>query len=171
MSSTDRILQQIDSAVNDWTVSADAMRCTPTPAPASAPSAEPPAAGQPGLLFTHAVLARRLADHHGLDLETASRAVIAVAQGEPTPHTDLVRAEARAEVARLARIFAQLREAFRPLVEAWIRSFREIGEYLHAVRTAAADAARSMHHSTPTPRRSRRPAWQSPYGPQQRRRK
>ncbi|MFJ2731424.1 hypothetical protein [Streptomyces sp. NPDC087317] len=180
MPSTDEVLEQIDSAVDDWTVSADAMRCTPAPAPTpagppsnSAAPELPPVPVVPVVQFTgplaaralaaRALVALRLVDRHGLTPGTATSAVRAATNGEPTPHHDLVIAEAEAAAAEATQHLAHDLAA---LISAFQTAATAMKQFSKACR--AADGYVAAYRK---PHRSRdRPAWQSPYGPPARRR-
>ena len=166
MTSTEDVLAQIDAAVEDWTVSADAMRCTPAPGAAPAAPAVP-VARLPALAMARATLVLRLIEHHGLSAEVGRAAVLAAERGQHTEYTSHVHAEARAVVAQqthaAAEAVAAFLQAMRPALEAMAEA---------AQRAAAAFAATSPKVCpAPAPgRRADRPAWQSPYGPAPRRR-
>lgn len=139
---TDDVLDQIDLALHDNTVSGDAMRSRPVPE-------------RPG----RSILVKRLVERHGLEAEQARRAVVAVELGRDDEHVALVQAEARAAMNETMQAF---RAALRPMAEAANTAAKQIAEALKALRTATA--------SPPAPgRRTDRPAWQSPYGPARRR--
>ncbi|MFJ2717442.1 hypothetical protein [Streptomyces sp. NPDC087437] len=173
MRSTDEVLEQIDSAVDDWTVSADAMRCTPAPAPAPADAVIhrvpdlPPVPLVPVVRFTgpaaaRALVALRLVDRHGLTPGTATSAVRAAANGEPNPHLDLVSAEAEAAAAEATQYGSHDLAALISAIQAATTAMKQFSE---ACRTVGPHPA----YCKP-PRRRDRPAWQSPYGPAHRRR-
>ncbi|MEU6283988.1 hypothetical protein [Streptomyces sp. NPDC047028] len=148
MRSTD-VLDQIDAALHDHTVSRDAMRCTP-----GADEPEGRAAVAQGI--ARSILVQRLTDYHGLALAEARAAVLAVENGRTSEHAALVRAEARAvaeEATQRIRIAIQHRS----------RSLGPTLRYLcrNPERPPAGDAPAARHE---------RPAWQSPYGPVLRRR-
>jgi len=140
---TDDVLDQIDTALHDNTVSGDAMR--------SRPAAEPVGRG---------ILVRRLVERHGLDHDDARTAVIAHEQGRTTEHTSLVQAEARAVIDETMH---RLRAAFRPMAETMNATLKQIAESLKTLRAC------NVHPHTPA-RHYGRPAWQSPYGPARRKR-
>lgn len=130
MTSSDSILDQIDSALGDRTVSGDAMR--------SLPAAHPEASGREWPEFTAGGLV----------------------MGEATIGVDA--SEAFIRLAALREALAAWGEAVRPRLEKIARTFDQIGETARA--TAVDDCS-----NKPAPRRDR-PAWQTPYGPAQRRR-
>ena len=138
---TDDVLDQIDTALHDNTVSGDAMR--------SRPAAEPVGRG---------ILVRRLVDNHGLNDAEARAAGSAHELGRTPEHTDLVRAEARAVITETMQ---RLRAAFRPMAETMNATLKQIAESLKTLRTC------DVHPQAPA-RRYDRPAWQSPYGPARR---
>lgn len=120
-----------------------------------------------GELTADAVLTRRLVERHGLDETTAWNAVRQTRARQPNEHTDLVRAEAAAVLAEIAKPFIELAdrlaEAMRPALQQIARSISRMGEQ---ARTAQAqpqvDFVLHTEHA--------RPAWESPYGPLMRRR-
>ena len=103
------------------------------------------------------LLVHRLITRHGLTTEEAVTAVAQRHRGVEGPHTHLVTAEAQTVVKDTAAAFRAVAEALRPAAEAAAAAIRA---FLEAVRTAP---------HLPGRRRDR-PAWQSPYGPAQRRR-
>ncbi len=163
MSSSDEILEQIDAAVHDWTVSGDAMRCRPTPAPDPVPAV--PVVADTGRAAARAVLVSRLVDR-GLEPAEAAAAVRAAETGQPTEHLELLSAEARAAAAeagqRVGQILAAFARALQPVVQAAAAVMRQLDEALRAAGHAS---------STGKPGRRDRPAWQSPYGPPSRRKR
>lgn len=76
--------------------------------------------------------------------------------------TDEQREQLLRNVAELHTALARYVEALRPQLEAIGRAFADLGQQLHAAGLIDADG-------NPTARPDR-PAWQSPYGPPQRRR-
>lgn len=166
MPTADEVLAQIDAAVDDWTVSGDAMRCTPDPTPEPAVPAVP-VVSLPDLAVARARLVSRLVEYHDLTAAAARRAVVAAEAGRHTEHTGLVHAEARAVMARHAHeagdAIAAFLQAMRPALQAMAEAARRAGDAF-----ATADCAKAC----PVPTRSTdRPAWQSPYGPPSRRRR
>ncbi|AYD81662.1 hypothetical protein SEA_KROMP_61 [Streptomyces phage Kromp] len=161
MPSSEEILEQIDAAVTDWTVSGDAMRCRPTPEPDPIPAV--PVVSYTGREAARALLVRRLIDNHGLTRFTARRAVAAAEQGRTTRHTDLVSAEARAATAEAAehigRAIAAFARALQPVAQAAAATLRQLDDALRA-------AGHRCLGGKPG-----RPAWQSPYGPPPRRKR
>ncbi|MET8818495.1 hypothetical protein [Streptomyces rochei] len=166
MSSSDEILEQIDAAVHDWTVSGDAMRCRPAPEPDPVPAVPVvPVVPDSGRAAARAVLVSRLVDR-GLEPAEAAAAVRAAETGQPTEHLELLSAEARAAAAEAGQRVGQLLVAFvralQPVVQAAAAVLRQLDE---ALRTAGHTAS-----SGKLDRRDR-PAWQSPYGPPPRRKR
>ncbi|MEU9245835.1 hypothetical protein [Streptomyces sp. NPDC048385] len=164
MTAAREVLASIDAALEDWTVSADAMRCTPDPAP-SVPAV--PVVRTPPLAIARTILVRRLTEYHALTLQTARQAVADAEAGLHTEHTGLVHAEARAVVANTTHAAASAVAAFlramRPALEAMAQAAQRAAVAL-ASATSSAPGCPAPH------RRLGRPAWQSPYGPAQRRR-
>lgn len=76
--------------------------------------------------------------------------------------TDEQREQLLRNVAELHTALARFVEALRPQIEAAARAFADLGQQLRAAGLIDADG-------NPTARPDR-PAWQSPYGPPQRRR-
>ncbi|MEU9218841.1 hypothetical protein AB0D47_20095 [Streptomyces sp. NPDC048376] len=146
------ILAQIDDTLDDWTVSGDAMRSRP-----GLPS--PPVARMHVPMDARQFLIRRLIDEHGLTRMTARHAVMAAEEGRDSEHAELVRAEA----ARVVReMTGRIRIAIQPMAEAAVAALRQLRQALDQLKQAAPPQ--------PLGRRHDRPAWQSPYGPPQRRR-
>lgn len=131
MTSSDHILDQIDSALRDLTVSGDAMRSQPGASRAEAGEAEWQGFATGGLVIDEVTI-----------VVDASEAFIRLGQ--------------------LRETLAAWGEAVRPRLQEIARTFDQIGE------TARETAADDCSHK-PAPRRDR-PAWQTPYGPAQRRR-
>ncbi|AMW11633.1 hypothetical protein A4E84_20325 [Streptomyces qaidamensis] len=123
---------------------------------------EPTSAELHARLAAREILTRRLVERHGLTRLTARRAVLAVEQGQDTPHAALVRAEAREVMRPVHEAFERLREQLRPTFEAYGRMLRAFTENLSR-------SALSEHQERRPVRRPDRPAWQSPYGPPRRR--
>ncbi|WP_435609990.1 hypothetical protein [Streptomyces sp. C10-9-1] len=96
-------------------------------------------------------IARRLVDRHGLSHLAAHTAVARAAAGVPGRHHDLVLAEQDALIEESLAQLKAFTEAIAP-----------------AVQQLTATVVRLMDALEPltAPRRTR-PAWQSPYGPQQ----
>ncbi|MCW7941640.1 hypothetical protein AAW14_06235 [Streptomyces hygroscopicus] len=140
---TDAILDQIDTALHDYSISGDAMR--------SAPDQETVAGPRGG----RDILVRRLVERHGLEPEDARHAVIAAEQDHTSEHAALVQAEARAV---MDETMQRIRDAFRPMAESMAETFKQLAQAFERMRASAAPV--------PAPgRRTDRPAWQSPYGP------
>ncbi|MFF9269118.1 hypothetical protein [Streptomyces rochei] len=163
MSSSDEILEQIDAAVHDWTVSGDAMRCRPAPEPDPVPAV--PVVPDTGRAAARAVLVSRLVDR-GLEPAVAAAAVRAAETGQATEHLELLSAEARAAAAeagqRVGQVVAAFVRALQPVVQAAAAVMRQLDD---ALRTAGHTA------SSGKPDCRDRPAWQSPYGPPPRRKR
>ncbi|WP_031104303.1 hypothetical protein [Streptomyces sp. NRRL S-146] len=155
----DDIHDQVDNADRDWTVSGDAMRWAPP---------KPPVPPVPVVPFTgraaaHAMLVLRLVDNHGLTPPAAEAAVRAAHTGEPTEHSELVAAEARAAAAEMGQQLTQtvvhLFQAMQPALQAAAAAARKFAEALQ-------QASKDDYELAPPPIRPKdRPAWQSPYGP------
>ncbi|MEV6124401.1 hypothetical protein AB0M23_28490 [Streptomyces sp. NPDC052077] len=165
MPSSDEILQQIDAAVHDWTVSGDAMRCRPAPEP---PPELPPAPAVPytGHAAARSHLVGRLISQ-GLTPSEAAAAVRTAETGEPAEHLELALAEAHAAAAEarqhILRAAATLLRALQPAVQAAAAALRQLAD---ATRTTGPDGTGGGPG-----RRRDRPAWQSPYGPAPRRKR
>lgn len=161
MPSSDEILEQIGTAVTDWTVSRDAMRGRPAPDPGPAA----PVSRMPGRAAARALLVGRLVDR-GLSSDEAAAAVRAAETGQPTEHLDLLSAEAHAVAAEAAehigRAIAAFARALQPVAQAAAATLRQLDE-----------ALRAAGHRCPGGKSGRRdrPAWQSPYGPPPRRKR
>lgn len=148
----DNILDEIDTALWDYSVGVDAMRSAPDLPP-------PPVRPRPN---GRSILVERLVDRHGLTPEQAREAVWAVEYGQVGEHAELAATEAQTAAGEM---LASMRAAFRPMLERVAAQFKQIAEAFEQLRqTVACD-----DHSKPAPRRDR-PAWQSPYGPARRRR-
>ena len=167
MSTADHILNQIDQALDDWTVSGDAMRSRPAAEPQGprvwlAPAGtEPDGDGWQEVGYLTSI---------DLEIDQATIDPAALTTPEPTVTWQELSnyiAEVQAERARRAqqliqewvRAFTESIQAAQPRVE---EAGRAIAEYAKAVEQAAPPQ--------PPGRRHDRPAWQSPYGPAQRRR-
>ncbi|MFI5992448.1 hypothetical protein ACIBAC_11425 [Streptomyces sp. NPDC051362] len=160
MTSADDVLNQIDAALYDVTVSADAMRSRPG---SEAPRPQAAVASGP-----REILIQRLIERHGLTRMTARHAVRAAERGSDSERAELVRAEARAVTAEMAE---RIRFAFQPMAEAAITALKQLSESIARLR-ADSHAFRHLPEAVdckPTLPRDR-PAWQSPYGPARRRR-
>ncbi|MEU1497316.1 hypothetical protein [Streptomyces sp. NPDC005732] len=167
MTSTDDVLAQIDSAVDDWTISGDAMRSAPD---------LPPSRPQMQLSFGlsgREIMIRRLIDEHGLTRITARNAVLAAERGSDSERAELVRTEARAIANEMSE---RIRIAFQPMAEAAIATLKQLSESLARLRANthafqhAPEAVGCNDCGKPTSPRDR-PAWQSPYGQARRRRR
>lgn len=157
------ILNQIDEALDDWT-SPDAMHCRPTVTPPARLSAD-----------ARLLLIRRLVDNHGLTRMTARHAVLAVEQGRPTAHAELVQAEARAA---MNEAMQRIQITMRPAIEAAAAALQRMAEAVKQVTQGLqssewvdtnGDPVEPLERPRPPlPRRDGRPAWQTPYGPARR---
>lgn len=158
----DNILDQIDSALEDWTVSDDAMRSRPAPEP-SKPQLWIAPVGTP-------------LDGDGWQPLGGIRD-IGLRIGPPTIDPEFVRqwAEFQERIIRVRVEQArQVQTAFEVIAE-WVRQ-----RLIPAAQQAARDAERAMEacekagicddHGRPLPPRDR-PAWQSRYGPAHQRRR
>ncbi|MFI1485715.1 hypothetical protein [Streptomyces sp. NPDC020747] len=137
MTSSEDILAQIDNAVEDWTVSVDAVRSRPGYEP------RPPK------------LSIRRGDGEWQELE----GVASVGFG-PEERVVVITVDATEAVNQIRRFRERLQawgEAAQPQLE-------EIGRALDALGKQAREAADGCV-DCPPPRRRDRPAWQSPYGP------
>lgn len=150
---TDDVLDQIDACLGDYDISDDAMRYAPDIP--KQPIIRPRANGS-------TVLIQRLTDRHGLSRQEAAAAVLAAERGQDNEHARLAATEAQAV---MGEISAQFRAAFQPMVQHMTEQFAKINEAFRQV----AEAVNSEIPGKP-PRLRTRPAWQSPYGPAQRRR-
>lgn len=172
MTSTDSILAQIDNALGDWTVGPDAMRVRPAPEPRPAARATVWMApvGTPWDAEGWEEIG------HITDLEmTLDEATLDPAAISPQP------AVAWDEVAEYIRR-AQLERArhAQAVVEAFVQVLTTaVAPAVERAASSMSDAAEAFRHlpeaegcndCKPQPRRDR-PAWQSPYGPAQRRRR
>jgi hypothetical protein len=153
---TDHILGQIDSVLDDWDVSNDAMRCAPDLPPLEKRYVQMSFGVDP-----REILIRRLVEQHGLTRLTARHAVLAVERGGDSERADLVRAEARAVAAELGE---RIRIAFQPMAQAAVAALKQISESIKKLQQAGICDDRGK----PVQPRDR-PAWQSPYGPARRR--
>ena len=153
------ILEQVDTAVDDWATGPDAMRSTPSGTPRTTGTPTPSPHGPRA--EAREVLIRRLVDHHGLTRMTARHAVFAVERGHSSRYEHLVRTEANAVIADVS---ARIRASLQPFAEAMAEAFRRVAEAVNAMRQDQYELA------PPPARRSDRPAWQSPYGPPRSRR-
>jgi len=155
----DDVLNQIDTALHDYDIGPDAMRSTPDPPP---PVTRPRANGS-------TALARRLTERHGLTPEQARTAVLEAEQGRDTEHARLAALEARAA---LEEIHAHFRAGFQAFAERVTQQFRQVADQFARMKEALAHLpeAEGCNDCGKPPRPRDRPAWQSPYGPPQRRR-
>jgi hypothetical protein len=153
VSTADHILDQIDSCLGDYELSDDAMRCAPDLPPL--PAVRPRANGAN-------ILIGRLIERHGLSPEEARAAILAAERAQTGPHTELAAAEAQAVLDEMA---AQFRAAFQPMIRRVADQFRQIKEAFEHLPEAV-----GCNDCSKPSRRRDRPAWQSPYGPAQRRR-
>lgn len=107
------------------------------------------------------ILARRLVDRHHLTAEQAVTAAVQAALHEDGPHADLARQEA-------AAILAEIGKAMAPFVDAFRRMAGAAAKAAQGMRLPIKPpAGHQVHPALPAVRE--RPAWQSPYGPPQRR--
>ncbi|MER5584082.1 hypothetical protein ABT090_20920 [Streptomyces asoensis] len=156
MSTADHVLDQIDNALHDWAVSDDAMRSRPEPEPRtdagprmwiSTVGADPEAGGW-----------QELGQVNSIEFQVEPE----FQQQWQELRDYLVRVEAervrRAQeaLAAFARAYTQ---TIKPAMEAAAKGLAEIQK-----------AAQHVDPPLPPGRRRDRPAWQSPYGPPQRRR-
>jgi hypothetical protein len=156
VSTADHVLDQIDSALHDWSVSDDAMRSRPEPEPISFGG------------FTPTV---QIMDEAG-EWQDLGVTTVEIHITEPPEFADFARQWADF----IDRMHRQRVEHVRRVEEA----FEAFGQALaHSVQPAAEQAAHSFEvlqqtmerdpQRAPKPRRDR-PAWQTPYGPARRRR-
>ncbi|MGW0904978.1 hypothetical protein [Streptomyces sp. NPDC002853] len=141
---------------------------------------EPETADRPRIALsweTRQLLIDRLVDNQGLSRMAARHAVRTVEQGRDHRYADLVRSEARAIVDETVQ---RIRDAVQPGLEAAAAAIRAFGEALKQATRGLRDGEwvdtngdpvePSEPPRPPLPRRDQRPAWQTPYGPPQRRR-
>lgn len=162
MTSTDDVLAQIDAAVEDWTISGDAMRSRPAQAAETqvwvAPAGTDPAADGWQPLGAIGELDMTIGEFT-IDPE-------AVASHAPTPTWDEVR-----------QIIIDVQAERAQRVQAIFDAIRQGLERLAAPAEQAAEAFRHLPEAVgcndcgKPPRPRDRPAWQSTYGPAQRRRR
>ncbi|MFJ4925330.1 hypothetical protein [Streptomyces sp. NPDC088736] len=159
MTSTDDVLAQIDSAMEDWTISGDAMRSRPGGG-----------TKRPG--FQGATPTVHIVDEAGEWQQLDGIARIDFHIEQPVIDPEIVRAwqemqerivRAQMERARqIAAMFDALRQAFRqamPAVQQAAEAFQHLPE------------AEGCDDCGKPPRPRDRPAWQSLYGPARRRRR
>ncbi|MFH8804088.1 hypothetical protein ACH4F6_31620 [Streptomyces sp. NPDC017936] len=174
---SDDILDQIDSALHDWTVSDDAMRSAPEPLPlpGRVPVVEMRSQPEAGTISLDGASASVMVmDEAGEWQELGGVRSIDFHIQPPQIDPEFQRTwqEFREHVARVEA--ERIRRA-RAVIEAFGRA------YIEAVKPAAESAARALaalqealQRDVGTPnapgRRDGRPAWQSPYGPPRRRR-
>jgi len=160
VTSTNDILDQIDTALGDYSVSDDAMRSRP------ASEADPGQIEQP-LQFHGTVPVVQIMDEANGEWQTVEGVeAIEVCIESPAIDPEFARRwqelsdylqRVQLERARRAQeILAAIRQAFRQMAPAVEEAARNV--------TAAAEAVQKA------PPRRDRPAWQSPYGPARRRR-
>jgi hypothetical protein len=88
--------------------------------------------------------------------------------GEEQPAEDVIRVEITGDAAALLAQFDQLRSVLQTAAAAWVKAAVPA---MRALAAAAADAQQASQSEyalapeRPRPRRTARPAWQSPYGP------
>jgi hypothetical protein len=152
---TNDILSQIDSALGDHTISGDAMRSRPGPAPARE--------------MAGAIPTVQIMDETGEWQEIPGVASIEI------------QVEIPAVPDGFAESWAELRDHLEHMEAERVRRAQEavaaFGRYMQAMRPALERAARrvaeavaAMQQQPPVlPVRRDRPAWQSPYGPSRRR--
>lgn len=157
------ILAQIDDTLDDWTVSGDAMR--------SRPPAEREVVG-PRLWIAPAGTGPRddgwedVGHVHSIDFNIEPPRIDPEFQRR---WQELQNYLARAAVER-ARLAQQVMEAF---TQAFTESLEAVLPRIEEAGQAIADCAKAVEQAAPPQppgRRNDRPAWQSPYGPSQRRR-
>ncbi|MET9190133.1 hypothetical protein ABZX63_33440 [Streptomyces tendae] len=157
------ILAQIDDTLDDWTVSDDAMRSRPT--------VEHEPAG-PRLWIAPVGTGPR--DNGWEEVGHIANIDFHIEPPEIDPEfqqrwQELQEYFARAAAER-ARRAQQVMEAF---VRAFTESIEAVRPRIEEAGQAIADCAKAVEQATPPQppgRRHDRPAWQSPYGPPQRRR-
>lgn len=154
---SEHILDQIDTALHDWTVSGDAMRSTPHPPPRPATAPQ---------IWISTVDADP--DEGGWQ-EVGSVRDIDFHIQPPEIDPDFQRAWqefreylARAEAERIRRV--------RAAIEALGRAVKPVMEAAAQAAANAAEVMQQINPPLPPGRRHDRPAWQSPYGPARRRR-
>ncbi|MBD9721933.1 hypothetical protein PV755_09335 [Streptomyces caniscabiei] len=156
MSTADHVLDQINSALNDYTVSDDAMRSQP----------EPPAAPKRGPDCDLQIM-DEAGEWHNVPGVTTVEIQIEYSDTEFQNSIQALRenlariqVERARQVQEMAQMFARAYvQAMKPAMEAAAAAFAEVQKAV-------------QHANPPLPpgRRHDRPAWQSPYGPPQRRR-
>lgn len=173
----DNILNQIDTALEDWTVSGDAMRSQP---PAETPDAPVGMRGHvPVTEFMDEMRPRFwiapvgtaidadgwqetgyiTSGDFGIDQATIDPATFATPQPTVT-WQEIVNCIAQIEAGRARR--AQLLEDF---VRAFTESIEAVQPCIEEAGQAIAEAVEQAAPPQPPVRRIDRPAWQSPYGP------
>jgi hypothetical protein len=147
---TDDPVTRIDEVLHDWTVSADAMRSRP------APESEPPpgqaVTATSGRIWISTVGTEGDDGWQPLGVTSIETAV------DLERFTAGIRAVQEAVAANVERTLAAAQAALRGLAEA----LHGGGEW---VDTNGNPVEPPVRPRPPLPRRDRRPAWQTPYGP------
>ncbi|WP_045563008.1 hypothetical protein [Streptomyces sp. FxanaA7] len=155
MTTADRILDQINSALNDYTVSDDAMRSQP----------EPPATPRRGPDCDLQIM-----DEAGewQNVPGVTSFAIQIEYDDTEFQQSLQRL--RENIARIqAERARQAQEMARMFARAYVQAVKPAME---AAAAAFAEVQKAVQHANPPlppGRRHDRPAWQSPYGPPRRR--
>jgi hypothetical protein len=168
MTTADEVLNQIDAAIADHTVSADAMRSQPSPS-------EPPSRGARMWIAPAATAP----DSEGwqevgfidgsLDIDQATIDPDALRTETTASWQEVVEWAARTEAERARRAreaLAAITAAFQALRPALERAARSAAAAMEQLKQAGV----RDDHGKPVRVRDR-PAWQSPYGPARRRRR
>ncbi|MFJ6729421.1 hypothetical protein ACIQPQ_31415 [Streptomyces sp. NPDC091281] len=163
MTSTSHILEQIDGALEDWTVSEDAMRSQP-----------PREEGSSGIPFQGFTPALYIEDEAGEWQEVGRVSSSALHFEPPEIDPEFARTWARfresvhqAQIAR-ARQASELFEVIAETLRRMAPAVEEDVRAVDAVMQAAQKAGLCDDRGKPLRPRDR-PAWQSPYGPPRRR--
>lgn len=179
MTSTDDILAQIDHAVDDWTISEDAMRSKPVVEPQSvartavwiAPVGTDPRDTGAWQEVGYITDLDMTIDPATIDPAAGASAPVAT-WDEIQQYIAHIEAQRARRAAALQAFIGAYVEAVKPAVEAAGAAFAEMSRTLQQVgpdNLRHLPEAEGCNQCTPPPRRDR-PAWQSPYGPARRRR-
>lgn len=173
MTRTDDILTQIDNALEDGSVSYDAMRSRPAPEPAAAPGPRlwiatvGTAEDGDGWQEIEGVTAVDMnIDQATIDPAALTSTAPSVTWGDIQEYFARIQAERVRRAQAAIDVFMQAMTAvIAPVAE---RACRDLSEAAEAFRHLP-EAEGCNNCSKPAPPRDR-PAWQSPYGPARRRR-
>lgn len=182
MSTADHILDQIDNALHDWSVSDDAMRSRPEPAvlpeprtlPGRVPVVDMHSRPEAGTICLDGFRATVMAmDEAGewQDLGGARSVDFHIEPPQIDPDFQRAWREMQEYIARVqAERVRRAQEALEAFARAYTQAIRPAMEAAAKGLAEIQKAAQHVNPPLPPGRRHDRPAWQSPYGPARRRR-